>query len=116
VPFGADIVVSSSRRQDLNLHALREFLKCEGVKADIIGCTPWHPILSRAGEIQFYLDEHPSDIAAWVVLDDDPEVAEELSTRTVLVNERFGLTIQDAQKAARILSLFNWPTSLHLKK
>jgi len=102
---GAEVVVSSSRRETLTPPNLRSLLESAGVTGYVVGCTPHISVFGRAGEIQFFVDEHRLKIASWVVLDDDPSLAEELGIRLVMVDERVGLTLENAKRAAQILGL-----------
>ena len=95
------------RREAENLRAL---LEKEGLT--IAGVTPDHAAeeikkskkfsLVKAGEILAWLSMH-NDVGSWVVLDDLDLHSAEIEMHQVKTDQRVGLTIEDVEKAKRML-------------
>ena len=91
---------------------LRNLLEKEGLT--IAGVTPDHATaeikkskkfsLVKAGEILAWLSMH-NDVGSWVVLDDLDLHSAEIEMHQVKTDQRVGLTIEDVEKAKRILQL-----------
>lgn len=89
---------------------LRVLLEKEGLV--ISGVTPDHATeeikkskkfsLVKAGEILAWLEQH-NDVDAWVVLDDLDLHNAEVARHQVKIDQRIGLTIEDVEKAKRML-------------
>ena len=103
--FGSDL--QPLRKEAENLRAL---LEKEGLT--IAGVTPDHATeeirkskkfsLVKAGEILAWLEQH-GDVDEWVVLDDLNLHNVKVARHQVRTDRRIGLTIEDVEKAKRIL-------------
>lgn len=103
----AGVVVSSSWRLRFSLDELRAMLVDRGLTALVIDRTPAcyrspdGVRLTRADEIQQWLDEHPAT-TAFVILEDEEPLGE-LDANAVRTNPAFGLL--DAHAGAAIALL-----------
>ena len=95
------------RREAENLRAL-----LEKERLTIAGVTPDHATdeikkskkfsLVKAGEILAWLGQH-KDVDSWVVLDDLDLHSAEMEMHQVKTDQRIGLTIEDVEKAKKML-------------
>lgn len=116
----AEIILHSGWRfwfddamRPLRIEAQRlvDLLEAEGI--GLSGKTPDHSTeeikrtkkfsLVKAGEILCWLEEH-SEVKQWVVLDDLDLHSEEITIHQVKTDSSVGLTDEDIQKAAEMLS------------
>ena len=110
---GAQLVMSSSWREEGDAESLAGVLRTWGVAGTLIGQTPligsqWDgntllPGSTRGDEIQAWLDEAGSLVGAFVILDDDAGMAH-LRHRLVQTDSDTGLTMRDARKAIQMLA------------
>ena len=98
---GASIVLSSTRRNWASMEDLREILRRAGLKAELVGRTPYLKGRPRGEEIRAWLDG-AEGVEAYVILDDDDDMGG-LEDRFVRIDSRTGLTEPDAERAAQIL-------------
>jgi len=112
---GAKIVISSSWRHvcegdNDKLKYLADYIKSEGVTADIISMTPSHQKLSaprgyagRGAEIQEWLDTEGADVTAFVILDDVNDMRH-LEHKLVLTPYETGIGEEHVEPAIRMLN------------
>ena len=110
---GAELVMSSSWREEGDTDLLAGVLAAWGVTGTLIGKTPvieaqWDgrvllPGSTRGDEIQAWLQSAGSTLAAFVILDDVNDM-EPLRHRLVQTNSEAGLTTRDADRAIAMLS------------
>jgi hypothetical protein len=107
-------MVSSSVWRMHGVVRMREILKTWGVRGTVIGCTPdlAHPAkgkviieaVERGTEIQQWLDNyHRTEIEAFAIIDDDSDM-NGLSPYLIQTQVEPGLTLQDAERAIRLLN------------
>jgi hypothetical protein len=103
----AKIVLSSSWRIGTasRFYYLKQYLKMEGVKAEIIGRTPDFVLVAgqfgdRGDEIQKWLTTHP--VKRFVILDDECDMSMHMS-KLVRTQKAPGLTSWDADRAIQLL-------------
>lgn len=99
---GADVVVTSSWRERYAADELQQLLSQEGLGGIVIGCTPVIFGATRGDEIRSYLSGR-SNNAAFVILDDVPDMDYELRRRLVLVDSDVGLQQLDGDRAVALL-------------
>jgi hypothetical protein len=101
---GAAIVVTSTWRFEQSRAELCGILARWGVTGRVIDCTA--DVCRRRGEeIQAWLDAHRGlyDIESFVILDDEADMAH-LGPTLVQTHFKLGLTLDDAERAIRILA------------
>jgi len=106
---GAKVVISSSWRlffpmeDGYGYKVLLDYIKSQGIEADIIGYTPEINKAPRGLEIQKWLEEH-NDIQSFVILDDINDMMH-LSSRLVQTAWKHGLIEKKHfEKAINILT------------
>jgi hypothetical protein len=106
---GAKVVVSSSWRRIHTIEALLELLRARGFTGEIVGVTPSLHLSPdgiprvRGHEIQMWLDEQPTPVERFVILDDDSEMAG-VAHRLVRTDPAVGLCREHAVKALAMLA------------
>lgn len=96
---GAQIVVTSTWREEYSLAELRELLTRWGVMGAVIGQTPLGQ--TRSGEIQAWLETQP--VERFVILDDHPGM-DALQSNLVHTETEAGLTMREAEMAIALLN------------
>ena len=106
---GANIVVSSTWRNDHSFEAIVQLLRSKDVRGEIIGVTPLShtkydtrlivPATTRGNEIKQWLDANK--VGSFVVLDDECTV-EPFNDRLVLTDSREGLKRCRAEMALKL--------------
>lgn len=101
---GARVVVSSSWRITCTPERIRRYLASAGYTGAIDSATPVLPEHTRGAEIRAWLDAHPGEASAFVILDDWPldEFAGML-VHLVQTDYDAGLTDDDCARAEAIL-------------
>lgn len=114
---GAKIVISSTWRIGNRSHLFDRYFHALGIKGEVIDVTPRLDSY-RGTEIKCWLLEHKSKInkykndnwfsnkekiESFVILDDDSDM-EDLKKYLVLIDNNFGLTKEDADKAIGVLN------------
>lgn len=120
---GAKIVITSNQRIIYNFGFFAKTLKEWGIEGEIVGTTPqpWSKNVglvyapsTRAEEIQSWLLSDGPDVSHFAILDDDisqfgrtlPEGsgwATSLSQHLVVVDARYGLTVDNVADALKLL-------------
>lgn len=100
---GAEIVISSAWRNDLNIPYKMRYA---GLKKPIYGITPRHESRHRGMEIQMWLDRYKNDNIdiKYVILDDDTDMLECQSSHFVHIDNYHGLTKEYCEKIISILN------------
>jgi len=98
---GAKIVISSTWRKK-GLQRMKNLWDYRYLPGEVVGITP---VLnkSRGEEIEEYLQLN-DDITSFVIIDDNDDMLFYQHLDFVKTNSRFGLTLDDAQKAIKILN------------
>jgi len=109
---GAEIVVSSTWRNDYSLRALTQLLRSKEVRGEIVGTTPKSyaaddarlivPGVTRGEEIRQWLEKNGP--AEFVIIDDGRDL-EPFNHRFVRTDSREGLKRRHADQALRFFSL-----------
>ena len=104
---GAKVVISSSWRIGMELGDLQNLFACNGFIGEVIGVTPiylesYTHEISRGKEIADWIKKNPVD--NYCIIDDSNDVLEEQEAHFVLVDDKHGITEDDAEKAVQILS------------
>ena len=105
---GAKIVLSSSWRIcfDPKKDQMSRILnnKLNSIGAPIMDMTPIirEPNKVRGDEIRMWLQDHP-DVDAFIILDDDSDMAEYTSTHLIKTDVNIGLQDSDVEKAINML-------------
>ncbi len=109
----ASIVISSTWRGS-GLKAMQDMWKSRGLPGEVIDITPFYdkrgefshlPFKHRAergNEIAIWLKDHP-EVTSYVIIDDDSDMLPEQEQFFVQVNDRYGITFEDAQRCITIL-------------
>jgi len=90
------VVISSTWRKYVPLHALQEMLKANHVLSErLIGVTP---VMDgyRGKEIEAYLNDH-TEVTEFVIIDDDSDMIPYMH-RLIQTDGKNGLTFTDAEK------------------
>jgi hypothetical protein len=95
---GAVLVITSTWRRFWNVELI---LKEAGVKAAVVGETPFLPSLPRGCEIIEWLSQHP-DVKKYVILDDDSDMGDVLGA---LVQTQWEEGLQDKHVIEAIVKL-----------
>jgi hypothetical protein len=101
----AVLVVSSSWRLGTSIEELRATLESWGVVGTVIDKTPVLHDQNRGAEIAKWLadfDTYFESIDSFVILDDDSDMGE-LLPYLIKTNGRYGMNLDDANKAMRML-------------
>ena len=107
---GAKIVISSSWRLS-GLKRMQEMWKARNLCGEVIDITPclmsksklpFDERFERGTEIKMWLDENP--VESYVIIDDDNDMLPEQQDNFVMTNQFYGITLQDAEKAIKILN------------
>lgn len=107
---GAELVMSSSWREEGDIELLADILRQWGVTGTLIGKTPviegteLYSGSTRGDEIQAWLDEADRAVSAFVILDDGNDMAH-LRPSLVQTDSDAGLTMRDAERAIVMLQL-----------
>lgn len=101
---GAQIVVSSSWRLESSGQDLQKILGEWGVKAIVLGVTPIG-LRTRGAEIEEWMAKagERAPIEGYVILDDCPDMEDDLLLHVVETDSVLGLNDGDARKAIEIL-------------
>ena len=91
----AKIVISSTWRipaqTEEAFQSLKDYIKHEGVKGEIIDKTPYMPNSSRGAEIQQWLDDNSGlGVESFVILDDTEDMAH-LMDHLILTSHKTGI-------------------------
>lgn len=103
---GALIVLSTSWRKGYlaDYADVVTFLKDRGVKAFIIGRTPWgNGYKCRGEEIQAWVTEHEAELDTWVILDDHTDMGLVLN-KLIQTEHDVGLTDDHVERAIKVLN------------
>jgi hypothetical protein len=104
---GARVVVSSSWRKDVGtddrVPYVQGILTGIGCHCYVVGATPYGAGIERGLEIQQWIDTYPKRIGAFVILDDDSDMAH-LAHRLVQTNWETGLLDEHVERAAAMLA------------
>jgi hypothetical protein len=104
---GAKVVISSSWRFGWQLEELQRLFNYNGFCGEIIGTTPiylesYTHQISRGKEISDWLNKNP--VENYCIIDDCNDMLEEQISHFVFVDDKHGITEEDAEKAIQILS------------
>lgn len=104
---GAKVVVSSSWRFSWQIGELQTLFKYNGFIGDVIDVTPiylesYTHEVARGKEIADWIKKNPID--NYCIIDDCNDMLDEQETHFVWVDDKHGITEDDAEKAIQILS------------
>lgn len=97
----ADVVVISAWRNNMGVNDLRDLFNDYGLPGERI-ISKSNDIDGRGNEISGWLSDHP-EVKSYVVIDDDDTDLESFRDSHVRPESSKGMSIQDADKAERIL-------------
>jgi len=103
---GALLVLSSSWRKGYlaDYADVVTKIRGSGVKAFIIGRTPWgDDMMCRGDEIQRWVHEHKDEIESYIILDDFDDMGPVLD-RLIQTDHSIGLTDEHVEKAIEMLN------------
>ena len=98
---GAGIVIASSWREMYTPPEMQEILEQHGFTGQVVGETPTLLGLPRGEEIRAYV-EAAGDVEAYVILDDNPDLAP-VADHAVMIDDFVGLSDADVKAAADVL-------------
>jgi hypothetical protein len=96
----AGIVVTSAWRLDYSAEELIELLKSWGCRGQVLGISPRG--LTRAEEIQAWIEGQSESIQAFVILDDMSDMGH-LTAKLIATDFEIGLTHDHARRALGLL-------------
>jgi DNA-binding LacI/PurR family transcriptional regulator len=104
---GADVVISSTWREQMPQADLARHLRNNGFSGYIMGVTPpgagREVFINREREIRAWMKGKEEQIETFVAIDDAPLWTDDFWPHVVLTRALVGITDEDAQKAIDIL-------------
>lgn len=99
---GAQVVMSSSWRMKYSIEEWTEMMQKRGATFKISGRTPKFSDTTRGTEIMDFINSMRNRPDSIVIIDDHSDM-DNLKKYLVLTNAKFGITMQDVEKALQIL-------------
>jgi len=89
---GYDIVLSSSRRKNVDIDQMNIYFKNRGIKANIVAYVPEYNVKTRREEIEMFIEEYKP--INYLIMDDDKSLSdlkEEIKTKWIQTYPMIGL-------------------------